>query len=195
MKDVDPAWKSPFARKCIRFTARRLVGRYGFTQADEEDLVQELTIHVLKQLPKYDADRASIKTFITRIVNNRASELVARTIAAKRDARCVIYSLNEPIDPSNTDGGERVDGLSGDEYAARLGVRSNTSMVMLEMYIDLDKISGRLPVQERRVLDRLRCDTSVDEIARELGVHRSTVYERMTSIRKRIRRAGYGPEK
>lgn len=195
MKDVDPAWKSPFARNCIRYTARRLIGKCGFTQDDEEDLVQELTIHVWRQLPKYDAGRASLKTFITKIVNNRASVLVAKAAAVKRDARRVSHSLNEPIAPGDPDSSEHVDALSGDEYAARLGARHTPLLDLLDMRIDLDKISGRLPVPLQRVLEFLLSDTPVDEIARELSVHRSTVYERLTAIRKRIRKEGCGPGK
>jgi DNA-directed RNA polymerase specialized sigma24 family protein len=61
-RDFDPA-----ISELIRHKARKLIGSYGFTSSDEEDLRQELTFHVIRNMKSYDPSRSSPRTFADRI--------------------------------------------------------------------------------------------------------------------------------
>ena len=80
----------------IRHKARQLVGREGFTESDREDLEQELRTDLLLRLPKYDAERASRKTYIARLVDHKVATIIEARRAAKRDWRRVC-SLDEEL--------------------------------------------------------------------------------------------------
>ena len=47
-----------YAVRIIKYKARQLVGRVGFTESDREDLEQEMILDLLQRLPKYDPARA-----------------------------------------------------------------------------------------------------------------------------------------
>jgi len=57
-----------YAVQLIKYKARQLVGRVGFTESDREDLEQEMVLDLLRRLPKFDPKRAGRNTFIARIV-------------------------------------------------------------------------------------------------------------------------------
>ncbi len=48
----------PYAIRLIKYKARTLVGKAGFTASDREDLEQELILDLLHRLPRYDRNRA-----------------------------------------------------------------------------------------------------------------------------------------
>jgi len=41
-----------YVARLVRIKARQLVGRYGFTESDREDIEQELTLHLLEGVPE-----------------------------------------------------------------------------------------------------------------------------------------------
>jgi DNA-directed RNA polymerase specialized sigma24 family protein len=49
---------------------------YCFSSDDFEDLEQELILTVLDNLNKYDPQKSSMETFVSVIINNKASDLI-----------------------------------------------------------------------------------------------------------------------
>ncbi len=49
----------PYAEQVIKAKAKQLVGRYGFTESDREDIEQELRLRILRRLQDYDPERGS----------------------------------------------------------------------------------------------------------------------------------------
>ena len=67
----------PFIVSTAHRKARSLIKKYYyFSESDFDDLMQEFAIVVLKKLDKYDSSKSSIKTFISRIINNKAADLI-----------------------------------------------------------------------------------------------------------------------
>ena len=74
----------------IRVAAQGLVGRYGYTRSDLEDIVQDLALHVLERLGEYDPGRGAWSTFLKRVVRNKIGHLIEHRTFQKRDYRkCV----------------------------------------------------------------------------------------------------------
>jgi DNA-directed RNA polymerase specialized sigma24 family protein len=80
--DIDP-----YARQLIGHKVRRLVGRYGFTRTDADDLAQELALHAHVAAPNYDPARGASTTFFDRALTRKVASLVAAATAQKRDRR------------------------------------------------------------------------------------------------------------
>lgn len=74
-----------YARTIIRVKARQLVRRPGFTASDQEDIEQDLALHLLKQANLFDSNRSSINTFISQVVNSGAAMIVRKQQRIKRN--------------------------------------------------------------------------------------------------------------
>ncbi len=95
-EDVDPV-----VADLIRRKARRLARSLGFSPSDEDDLRQDLWLHVVAGMQRYDATRASCRTFATRIVTTRSISMAQHTRAQKRDRRrerCIDSLVEPPAD-------------------------------------------------------------------------------------------------
>jgi len=164
-----------YARKVIRHKARQLVGKYGFTWDDFDDLAQEMALDLLTRLPKFDCDRASLNTFIARVVDRRVSTLIRHRKQAKRDFRREACSLDDPMDNQDEAGTRRRDGVSQDEYDLRTGKQVRPNSERIDLLLDLSFALADLPPELQDLAGRLR-DRSISEIARDLHVPRATLY-------------------
>jgi RNA polymerase sigma-70 factor (ECF subfamily) len=146
----------------IRRTARQLVGRAGFQSTDRPDIEQELALDLVRRLPRLDTTRADRATFIRALLAHRAATLLEHRRAARRDHR-------KEVAP-------------GEEAAA-------SPFGPLDRGIDVGRAVTGLPPSLKTLCDRLG-RSSVSEIARELGLSRSTVYGALARIRARFAAAG-----
>ncbi|MCH7911341.1 MAG: hypothetical protein IIB38_17220, partial [Candidatus Hydrogenedentes bacterium] len=74
---------SEYASRLISFKARRIVGHYGFIRSDSLDLEQDLAVHLIEQMDRYDPNRGGQKTFVDRIVNHRLISILRQRIAQR----------------------------------------------------------------------------------------------------------------
>jgi hypothetical protein len=96
--DIDP-----YARWLIKHKVRRLVDRHGFRRDDEQDLHQELAMHVVAGMRRHDPARASTRTFADRIITTKIASIIQHATAQKRDRRRVqaIDEVSEPSRPTH----------------------------------------------------------------------------------------------
>lgn len=178
-----------YAVRLIRFKARQLVGRAGFTESDREDLEQEMVIDLLRRIPKFDPARAKRETFITRIVEHKVCTLIEAQKAAMRDYRMRRASLHDEID--DEDGGrvERWQTLDQETYLQRTGVADRGEAEQRDLRIDLEAALADLPPALRHLCEKL-ARLTVTDVSHATGVPRSTLYDSMKQIRARFERAG-----
>jgi RNA polymerase sigma-70 factor (ECF subfamily) len=77
-QDIDD-----YAVRIIKHKARQLIGRYGLTIFDREDLEQELMIDLLQRMRHFNPAKAKKSTFMARIVERHVA-----TLLEARHARC-----------------------------------------------------------------------------------------------------------
>jgi DNA-directed RNA polymerase specialized sigma24 family protein len=80
--DIDPV-----ARALIRRKVPRLVGRFGFTRDDADDLAQELALHAHLASRRFDPARSAGFRFYDRVLTNKVRSLIAAARCQKRDRR------------------------------------------------------------------------------------------------------------
>ena len=107
----------------IRFKARQLVGKAGFTASDREDIEQELILDLLRRLPKYDPKRAQRNTFIARVVEHRVATLIAAQKAGIRDYWRCRCSLNDRFEDEDGRSVERAETFDQEDYLLRTGAQ------------------------------------------------------------------------
>ena len=158
-----------YALKIIRHKSQQFVGKAGFGTADREDIEQELVLDLVRRLPRFDATRASERTFMARVVDHGAATLAAAQAAGVRDYRRRAGSIEDPAffceEPSSDD-------------EEQLGRR-----------LDIARVLRRLPEEDRRLCEQLAV-YSENEIASATGSTRYRLAEARARLRRRFERAG-----
>lgn len=172
----------------IRIRAAGLARSGAAPGMETEDIEQELRLDLIRRAPSYDPAKASFETFADRVVANRISSLAAVTQASR--AERTILSLDAPADDDNGDGGLTLADVLSDTSAMHPGgdfVRSHGP----GLRGDIGKLLAALCPASRRVAVAVS-QLSVAEAARALGLHRSSVYDRLASIRATAMDLGLG---
>ena len=84
MEDPRLGATSAYARDLIRHKASKMIGKCGLTYDDCEDLEQELYLDLLLRLAKFDPDKASLNTFMARVVDHQVSKILRHRLQAMR---------------------------------------------------------------------------------------------------------------
>ena len=179
----------PYAAGLIKYKARKLVGKAGFTASDREDIEQELRLDLLRRLPKYNPKRAQRNTFIARVVEHRLATLIEAQKAGIRDYRRCRCSLNECFEDADGRSVERVDTFDQEDYLLRTGAQSRPSEELNRLAIDVAAVLETLPPELRELCRRLKAET-VTEISRDTGIPRGTIYESIKKLREIFKDAG-----
>ncbi len=188
--DDKPADADSAAKEIIRRKAGCLMRRGGFSPSDLPDLEQELWMHLLKKMPTFDSGKAGWAAFVTAVVTAWGANLLRARFAARRHPR----RLHPPL--PGTEGGQQEGGSLGERlgekaHDVRLGRHHPPEQERLELQLDVREALERLPDDLRHIAERLR-QLSIAELARELGMPRTTLCELIARIRRRFQRMGLG---
>lgn len=179
-----------YAQRIIRFKARQLAGKYGFSRDDYEDLCQELILDLLLRLPKFDPGKASLNTFIDRVVNRKVANLIRFQRQEKRDYRRLAALPRDcPFDRRKRRH-MSLGGMSQDEYDLRLARRSRPALKCHDMRIDVEGVIADLP-PELQSIAKLLMIHPIASVAQRLGIPRSTFWHgQLGMLKEGFRRRG-----
>jgi len=172
-----------YAIKRTHFKAQQLLGKHGFTENDFDDLKQELLMHVIKQMPKFNSGKASVRVFITTVIDKRIANLIAQQEKECRDWRRLERSLDEPVSDDEDDTATFGDTVSEEQADARLGVARHSREDRADLAMDLARAMQRLTPRDRQLCDLLK-EYTAEEAAKLAGVDRSYVHQRIRAIRE-----------
>jgi len=178
-----------YAVQLIKYKARQLIGRVGFTESDREDLEQEMILDLLRRLPKFDPKRAGRNTFIARIVEHKVATIIEAQKAGMRDYRLCSCSLNDRLEDEEGRSIERMETIDQEDYLRRTGKLSRPMSELRNLSIDLRSAVQTLPPELRELCKRLQTE-SVTEISRDTGIPRGTIYESIKKLRAIFEDAG-----
>ena len=179
-----------YAANLIHYKARQLCRQPGFSQEDQPDIEQELMFELMKRLPEYDPSRATHNAFVTWVVLQKIADLIEAQLTQKRDPRVLIASLNDLV--STDEEGwfeERWATVDIEEYLHVTNSTNRSTEERIDLDIDLDRAMANLPKELRRLCDLL-AENSIAEVARKLGIARSTLYSAIYKLRKVFEKAG-----
>jgi RNA polymerase sigma factor (sigma-70 family) len=154
----------PIAVRAAKVRATAAVISGAIPIADREDFEQEGLTACWRALPQFDPGRASLRTFIERVIASRISS-VAR--AARQSP------VQVPLEEA---GPQPIDS----------GVGAH------EFHADIQRLSSAFCCRDRRLVFLL-LEYTPAEAGRMLGVSRSTVYDRILRLRPSFVAAGLVP--
>lgn len=171
-----------YAKNLIKFKARQLTRRRDFQTAELEDLQQELWLALIKAAQRFDPAKASLDTFIDRVVNKAVAMLV-RTRQRKRNG---ITQRMPSLSDERTSPDGRTEPLaatiSHDDLARRTGTEPIDETHVAETTEAVTAALQRMPADLRDVCRRLMGGT-VTSVARDLGMSRRQVRNRLQNAR------------
>ena len=151
----------PFARRAAQVRSVSAVSRR--TNFDRQDLEQEALVAIWAALVQFDALRASLRTFVERVVATTSASIFRRAAAKKR---------TKP----------------GDYHAP---AETLQLVLRVEYRVDLQRVLGKLGHRERKVASLL-VEYGPAQIARRLRISRPAVYRIISRIRAALEEGGYG---
>lgn len=189
--DLSRKTLDPYAEACIKHKAFQLIGQAGFKADDLEDLEQELAVHLVEQLPKFNSTRGAYTTFVDRVLDHKAADILDARFAACRDCRLPVGSLHDPV--RLEEGGEvLVEDLDlEDAMQVQRGLRGRPTYEDADLKIDLARVLATLTPEQRDLCLRL-LTSNLAEISAATGIPRPTLHDRRAQIRAAFDRAGLG---
>lgn len=175
--------------KVVRLTAHALVRRGGFREEDREDLEQELMLDVLHRLPRFDAERAAYRTFVTRVVTHRAARLVMANRSGNAAGRRAARSLHDDVEDADGGNVEMWETLDEDAGRRGLGCTAEHADETRDLRLDVAAAAATLPSELREICAWL-LHHSVTDTAHGTGLPRVTLWRRMQPIRAHFAAAG-----
>lgn len=172
MDDRSHTGINGYAARLIKFKARQLSRRSGFSRTDRQDLEQELWVDLLDRLPRYDANKASLNTFIARVVERKVISILRYHFAEMRSPGREEASLNDPVLDCD---GRVVDRHQTTPEASSVPQR------LRELQRDVADVLARASDLHRVIALGLATGT-INSVAGELGIPRSAVERHVAEL-------------
>lgn len=189
-RSVRAALLSEYARGLIRYKARQLSRKPTFNRSDEEDIEQDLTVHLLSQAHRFDPKRASANTFAARVVESAVKMMLRNRRRKKRAAGFSAQSIDCAGSRPPDDAGSLREVLSDADGRRRTGTTAGDPEQVERLAAVLDAYQS-LPPELQDVCRRL-IDSPAASIARELGISRRQVRNTIERIRSYFESTGLG---
>jgi RNA polymerase sigma-70 factor (ECF subfamily) len=176
MDDRSHSGLNGYAARLIQFKARQLSRRPGFSRTDRGDLEQELWADLLGRLPRFDPAKASLNTFIARVVERKIASILRYHLAEMRSPGRNEASLNDPALDCD---GRVVERHQTTPEAA------STRQRLDDLRRDLAEVREYLPSDVlRAIMDAIGLGGTINSIAGELGISRRTAERHMAELRR-----------
>jgi RNA polymerase sigma-70 factor (ECF subfamily) len=172
----------------VKKKAIRMVGRPGIRHQDRPDIEQQLLLRLVEKAAAFDPKRSHSNAFVTMVIEQATANIVRDQRAPKRDPTR-ICSLNAPVGNEDDRLTELIDTVGQREHDARHQRRSRPEQEQAELANDVHAVIAALPGRLRQLAEQLQTMT-VAEIAREAGIARSTINDRVSELRRRFEKAG-----
>ena len=163
----------PYLKRSVAIKAQQLVGHYGITPDEVEDIAQDLIVAILPRLRHFNPARAQWTTFVTRLVERQVANYLEWRQTARRSTLKI-----EGYGPHWSDecGALGMTGLQG------AGHWQDAEEHLLSE-ITMQPLLAALPPVYRRVCEGLLAGNSLAGIAKELGIPRTSLYPMLHRLR------------
>lgn len=163
----------------ITIRAERLARSGSVPGMDAEDIKQDLRLHLYRRDGKFDPSRGQYDTFADRVLANRIATLAAPTERLRAERAWIDFD-------------SPAEGHGDDEMLPLAETLPDSAMPHAAVTRTTDEAFGLVRDVQRllagltptcRALALALIDMSPTEAAEALGIHRSTVYARLATIR------------
>jgi RNA polymerase sigma factor (sigma-70 family) len=186
MADVRYTGKiDSFTQGYVKKSVRKLVGTFGITKTDIEDIEQTLFLKLARHLPCDDPEAPQWKAFVATTVKRCIANMVRDTRAEKRDHRRV-RSIHVVIGVDDESPVELADTIGNHEVPARRLRSRRNDQELASLRLDLEEQIAELPDERHREFClRLKRD-SISDVARDMKIPRTTLSSWLRKLRQKF---------
>jgi RNA polymerase sigma factor (sigma-70 family) len=186
--DSYPHEHDPLIQQIIRKKARRLTGCARLSPEDIDDLTQDFRAELLQKIATYDPDRGSMPAFIRMLIDRFFAKWLRHRFADMRNPRRVV-SLNMLVRNDEGLWIELGKTIAQGVHNKRHGRRVRSDQEHADLRNDVDGVIQGLAHELRAVADQLM-GKPIAAAARELGIPRTTLHQRVRQLRQNYDRKG-----
>ena len=150
-----------YTRKIVSTKTTLMLGKCGIGVKDLEDIEQELYLELLKKSKNYNPEKGRTSTFVQCILQNKISEILSRK---KKELVCRTFTEC---------------GFFSDDIDEAQFIDQSHLIDREDLSIDVRDVADSLTPELRVACKLLARGESVTEVARRLGLKRSTFYYRV----------------
>jgi RNA polymerase sigma-70 factor (ECF subfamily) len=154
-----------YVMKRTHFKARQVIDRVP-ALGDVEDVQHDLIEDVLRRLPKFDGDRASVKTFVCRIIDNKIANLLKAHGAVSRGNGRTNESLDDWVHDEAGGWTRRGTTVEESRRHAHLGLDERDDHARNQLAMDTAGVIETLTPEQQTLCVKLQ-EQSPTQIARE----------------------------
>lgn len=166
--------------KTIEIAAALFTRRNPGLGLESDDLVQELTVHVLQRSTAFDHDAGAWSTFVKCVVRTKLTSIYR----AQNTLRKSVVHAAMPLSTLQKDNGACPKNVDSVKQPSQLGRRIRSSVESSDLRRDVDRALDKLPDDLRDLAQQLAESQSLHAAARALGISRSTAYRRLNQLRE-----------
>ena len=145
-----------YVTECTLIRARQAVRRVR-NLGDVKDVQQDLLLDVLQRLPNFDGERADIKTFISRLVDNKVASMIDTFRRARRRGEGVGPSVDDWVLDEDGAWARRYSVMDAELLRAHLGIGGGRGFEdMVNLRVDVTAVVMTLPPELRALCVLLR---------------------------------------
>jgi RNA polymerase sigma factor (sigma-70 family) len=185
---VGAALTSQYVQNLLSIKSYQLCRRPSFRQWERPDIEQDLVAHVLKQAHHFDPSRASVNTFIARVVDSAFAMMVRDRRRLKRAAGFRTESLDSPVVAESGHRTTTAALLGTRDLRRHSGIDASTEQQQTDLRIDVAQAMAGLTPQQWDIATRLANAPEAD-VARQLNISRRQVRNAVLAIRERFEKA------
>ena len=178
-----------YAQSVINHKACQLARRTDFSRSDEDDLAQDMRLHLLRRAHRFDPARSSYNTFVARVIDSWIATMLRDRWRRKRAAGLEAQSLEATSATQDGAPASLRDVLHPDQVVGRTAIGPGDEAARRELIAVVARIVGAMPPPLPDICARLP-DQSHAAIRGELGLSRRQFDNAMARIRKTFEDAG-----
>lgn len=171
-----------YLMKRTHYKARQIAPWYP-ALGDVEDIQHDLIEDVLRRLPKFNGQRAGVKTFICRLINNKIASMIKSHDAECRGNDGSECSLDDWVRDETGSWVRRDTTVDAARSTAHFGVVNRSPVEQSDLAMDAATVMATLSPELQDLAERLQTQTPT-EISRDTGLSRSTLYQRIAALRE-----------
>lgn len=177
-----------FTQGFVRKYARKLAGKHGFRRADQDEIEQRLHLRLAKYLHAAAPDDPKWKAFVAITVRRQISSMIRNNRAAKRDHRRVC-SIHVVIGADDGGPVELAHTIGEHEIPSRLRSK-RIEGELADLTLDVRECRSAITDERHREFCQRLMHDSVSQIARDMGVPRTTLNAWIVKLRSRFEERG-----
>ena len=181
--DLTRELTTGFAARLIRRKAKQIVGKAHLTPSDRPEIEHVLTMRLLERLSKFDPEKAHWNAFVTVVIEKHIATVLESRRIKKGEHSQNIVSLSTPVKDEDGEMVELGRKVLPEHQGAVIGKFPRSDTDLIDLQHDVAAVLAKLPDDLRELCVQLKTRT-LSDIAREMGVSRSTLFGNVMKLRE-----------